>query len=63
MKAICGATAATTAEREQLLFSGGYSATHGVVRGAWAICQHGEELMRNTVARDVASEPLDTDVA
>ena len=61
MKAICGATAATTAEREQLLFSGGYSAGRGDVPGVGTNSKHGADLMPSIAVRDVASEQLGAD--
>ncbi len=55
MKAICGAIAATTAEREQLLFSGGYSAGRGDVPGVGTNSKHGAGLMPGIAVKDAAS--------
>ena len=59
-RAICGATAATTASSGRSQFSGDYSAAHGGVIGAGGICKHGADLMPGFAVKDAASGQLGT---
>ena len=55
MKAICGATAVKIVSSAQWQFSGGYSATPGVVLGVGMNFKHGGGLMPDIAAKVAAS--------